>query len=138
MHAVEPFEHIIESVKDRFAGEGYEFPASFLTIAFGPIVYVLISDNEAIYVGSSAFGLERPGKRSHQEAHRAKLEANRVCIYPCVDEQAARDVESALIFVLKPKYNYQDQMGKDYMAKWLGMTEGGYRLVYSGVLRGGL
>lgn len=128
------FEAAFEKVKDCFKGGGYEFPIEFLDSAHGPVVYLFHRDAEVLYVGFSANGLKRPISQGHQEAERARLEATRLSLYPCVSEDAARTVEAVMIFALKPKYNLQGRMGSEILPDLLGVTRDSFKEVYSGDL----
>jgi hypothetical protein len=124
-----PFEQVFSGIRDCFSGGGYELPARFLTTLYKPLVYVFSRGGEALYVGFSAKGIERPADPGHEQRD-VISDSTRVCIYPCVSEEAARKVEAALIFALKPKHNYQGRMGTDFLPELLGITPEGYRLTY--------
>jgi hypothetical protein len=124
-------ESALAGIKDCFSGGGYEFPTRFLSILNKPMVYVFLRGGKALYVGFSGKGIDRPANPWHDQRE-VIATATRLCIYPCVSEEAARKVEATLILLLKPKHNIQSKMGGQIVSGMLGITPEGYRLTYRG------
>jgi excinuclease UvrABC nuclease subunit len=60
--------------------------------------------DDVLYIGVSINGIGRPSSKSHH-AKLARLECNRVLVYPCLTRQMAHKLEIFLIAKLMPKYN---------------------------------
>lgn len=66
----------------------------------------------ALYIGSSKRTIARMADRSHEAAQKSLRECTRVEIRFCESEEKARELESMLIQMFKPKYNVHCRKNK--------------------------
>ena len=96
------------------AGPGIEFPAVTMRELLGPIVYVWVRGDRALYVGMSTRGISRLGGH-----HRLVLtqieETDALLVYPCQSAKYARTLEETLIRALCPSLNKQGTRRRDLM-----------------------
>ena len=88
---------ILSSGGVRFEGEDFRRLCR-------PLVYMFLKDGVSLYIGFSAGGLARPSQRRHH-AKIARDEADELLIWPTRTKADAKELESILIFVMRPKYN---------------------------------
>lgn len=100
-------------------GAGQRFKGNDFRDLRKPGVYVFLQNGLPLYVGMSKMLLGRVGHK-HRQAERAINECDEVLLYPCVSEEAAKELETLLIGKLHPKYN-QNQFGA-FLTKYLGVA----------------
>jgi len=71
----------------------------------GPCVYVLCTQKEIVYIGQSAFILQRIGTHTSGELRKKKKEFEMVYVIPAENEKQMNKLEEYLIKRHKPKYN---------------------------------
>ena len=70
----------------------------------GPGVYIFASGKDALYVGKGNNCLSRAVSSQHQR-HDVLPESTDVTIIPCPTEDEAKELESRLIALFRPRYN---------------------------------
>lgn len=102
------------------APTGLEFDARTFRELAGALVYVWLRGDQVLYVGMSRIGLGRPTSARH---HRLRLEAvqdtDRMLVWPCAGEAAARALEHLLIRTLRPQLN--QRVKHQDIAQFLGV-----------------
>lgn len=69
---------------------------------YGPMVYVVMKDSEAVYVGSTKNGIVRLSNHDHRDVIG---NATRILFYSCPDYHDAKRLESQLIRQYRPLFN---------------------------------
>ena len=72
---------------------------------YGPLVYVIFSENEVLYIGSSKNGLSRPLGHNHKHIKLLMNNIAKLAIMYCQSEGESRAIEQELITLYKPKLN---------------------------------
>ena len=101
-------------------GPGLEFSGAVAVALAGPLVYVWLREEIALYVGHSQSGIGRPFSPQH---HRVRPEpTDRVLVYFVATAAEARRLETLLIHRLQPRDNQQQTAS--VLADRLGITTG--------------
>lgn len=98
---------------------GAEFRGDDVRRFLGPCVYIALRGNGVLYIGSSAIGFSRVFDAEHHNKS-FQAECDRLLVYPCRSEKAARELEGVLIRTLKTKYN-RHRGTKKHLADRLGV-----------------
>lgn len=85
--------------------QGLVFSGEELRSLLRPCVYIMLKNNEVLYVGVSNCGMSRVTAKIHKQANKARQECDTLKIQPMKSIAAARELESMLINKLGPKYN---------------------------------
>lgn len=103
-------------------GAGQSFKGDDFRMLCKPCVYMFMKNGLPIYVGMSRNGISRPASRAHAQAEHARSECDEVKIYPCVSEDAARNLEEMLIAKTQPPHNVNGVQRKSGM--WRRVMDG--------------
>lgn len=105
-----------------FFSEGPCMDMKDLRMLFGPGIYILWKENEALYVGSAKNVMHRISHPKHEQLRLAMAEATKIefdCEYdtfhdprdPGLNMRMVRDEEARKILELQPKYNRTGKLG---------------------------
>lgn len=100
MNSTERFNELLEGAGARFKGEDFRSWC-------GPVVYLFMKADQALYVGYSRKGIARAA--NDRQALRARTECEELLVFPCSDTASAQKLEALLITGLQPLYNRQQR-----------------------------
>jgi hypothetical protein len=108
-----------ELVRDK----GLVFSPDVVAALLGPGVYLLVQNDEAVYVGVSRVVVGRAFARNHQKLQAFRDAGTSLVVFPCETYNSAKRLESQLIAILHPSLNRRNSEIAlvDHIAEKLGI-----------------